>query len=240
METLKTAAWHAHILLNRPQRVRDALTLCESRGLVDRVPTLWQLELGVLRMLHRMVFRPETIGLSGDFAPRNTRRARWWRARPLRLPFLLWEGSVAPWDLTGLSSRPEKLIRHLLGTHHDGLQFVYDLQILDVYPGALEDLVRQARRVVTVDNARTEWLRDLVVYEGYHETLLAVAERALVGDFALTPDQAEDVDVSFSAYLQWCSQQPPTPRATWRAWRAGTFRFDRPLQTSPAARTHAA
>ena len=46
--------------------------------------------------------------------------------RWLRGPFLLREGSIAPWDLSGLLSTPERLMTHMLGTHHDGLQFVYD------------------------------------------------------------------------------------------------------------------
>lgn len=213
---------HAYLILLRPGRVRANLAAVERAGLVEDVPTLWQIEVGVLRMWHRILFRPETIGMSRSHAVRPGWRARWLEKRPLRFPFLLAEGSVAPWDLSGLLSTPERLIRHMLGTHHDGNQFVYDLQMLSMHPGRVDELLRQARAVVeNQDPKRAAWLRDLVVYENYHETLLEVVERAASEGVALPADEAADPDISFLAYLRWCAQQPETPAETWRAWRAG-------------------
>lgn len=53
-----------------------------------------------------------------------------------------------------LTSSPERMIRQLLGTHHDAEQFVHDLQILACYPGALETLREAAYRVVHEDSRR--------------------------------------------------------------------------------------
>ena len=196
----------------------------QRAGLVEVVPNLWQIELGVLRMWHRILFRPETIGTSQTHPVRAGWRARLLETKPIRFPFLLWEGSVAPWDLSGLLSRPERLIRHMLGTHHDGHQFVYDLQMLAMHPGQTDELLDQARAVVEErDPKRAAWLRDLVVYESYHETLLRVVERAVQEGVTLPPDEAADPDISFLAYLRWCAAQPPTPREAWRAWRAGAL-----------------
>lgn len=215
---------HAYLILLRPSRVRYNLEALRQAGLVEQVPNLWQIELGVLRMWHRLIFRPETIGMSTAHAVRPGWRARLLEKRPLRLPFLLREGSVAPWDLSGLLSTPERLMRHMLGTHHDGNQFVYDLQMLSIHPGRTEELLEQARAVVeNRDPKRAAWLRDLVVYEQYHETLLAVVESAVRDGVELPPDEAADPDISFLAYLRWCARQPSTPAETWRAWRSGAF-----------------
>ena len=96
-----------------------------ARGVVDVAPTPWQLCLGVLRLWHRLVFRTDTVGTSaGPIRP--TWRARLLRRRALRLPFLFAERAVNPLDFTGLRSEPERLMRHLLGAHHDANQFVFD------------------------------------------------------------------------------------------------------------------
>ena len=224
------ASWHAYLILLRPARIAEALDAVRRSNIVARVPTLFQIELGVLRLWHRILFRPETIGVTTTFAVRRDPWARFLERRWVRFPFLLREGSVVPWDLSGLLGTPARLITHLLGTHHDGRQFVYDIEMLTMYPGALEELRDRAREVVTHDTPRTRWLRNLCVYEAYHETLLAVVERTLADGFALTPEEAADPDLSFRAYLDWCARQPATPREAWRAWRTGRLTF------APAAR----
>jgi len=217
--------WHAHLVLLRPRRIARALAALRASRIVDPVPTVFQIELGVLRMWHRILFRSDTIGTTADHPVRDDRWARLLKRRWLRFPFLLREGSVVPWDLSGLLSDPERLMTHMLGTHHDGLQFVYDMQMLTAYPGALEELRDRARAVVEQDTPRHRWLRNLCVYERYHETLLEVVERALREGIALPPDQADDPDISFLAYMRWCAAQPATPREAWRAWRAGRLTF---------------
>ena len=120
-------------------------------------------------------------------------------------------------------SSPERVIRHLLGAHHDGVQFVYDLQMLSVYPGKLEEALTRARAVRDGADPRAEWLRDLTVYENYHEALCAALDAAVRGEFPMPDHQVDDPDISFLAYLAWCARQPETPTETWRQLSAGRY-----------------
>jgi hypothetical protein len=215
-----TQPWHAWLLLASPPAVLRTLAKIRASGLISPVPNVWQIELGVLRMWHRVIFRPETIGTCSARPVRQTWRARLLQWRPLRFPFLIWEKAIAPLDMCGLVSSRERVLRHLLGAHHDADQALYDLEMLSLHPGAIEEL--SARLVAQCEggNARTAWLRDLCVYEQYHEDLLGIVRRF--------QDQAAvsvDPDISFLAYLTWCSGQPANPRATWRAWRDGRWRL---------------
>ncbi|MBS1121641.1 MAG: hypothetical protein H6Q90_3869 [Deltaproteobacteria bacterium] len=162
---------------------------------------------------------------------RPTWRARLLANRAIRLPFLLAERAVAPFDFTGLRSPPERLIRHLLGAHHDGNQFVFDLEILAGH-GRLEQLQHAVTTLLADDGPRARWLRDLTVFEGYHESLAAAVDRAIATGPAMTPREAVDPDLSFRAYLAWCARQPATPGATLAAWRSGRFAFDSGLEAA--------
>ena len=224
-------SWHQRLLLVSPRRVQERLD--QLHGRVHPLPNLWQLELGALRMWHRAMFRSETIGTCTDYAVRSTWRARLLQFRPLRFPFLLAEKAIAPWDMTGLWSSRERVIRHLLGAHHDGHQFIYDLQMLEPHPGALQELAERLDAVLEGRDPRAEWLRDLCVYERYHEDLAQGLRRFLEGERELSAEDARDPDISFYAYLAWCAAQPTTPEATWRALRAGRFQLEQGL--SPAA-----
>lgn len=204
-------SWLGRAILLVPERIQRHLAQME----LDVRPSEWQLCLAVLRLWHRLVFRPETIGTSRGGRIRPTWRARLLAFRPLRLPFLLAEGAVNPLDFTGLASSPERLIRHLLAAHHDGDQFCFDLEILAGH-GRLEDLARELRELLASGSPRLEWLRDLTVYDGYHEALLAAVERALSGRLEI----GDDPDISFRACMRWCAAQPSSPLGTLRAWLA--------------------
>ena len=144
-------------------------------------------------------------------------RPRLLQYRPLRFPFLVAERAIAPLDFSGLASHPERIVKHLLAAHHDGHQFAYDLQILSAHPGRLEEVLRLADEVLSSDTKRSRWLRDLVVFEGYHENLYREVKRAIEGDYELPPEEANDPDISFTAYLGWCAAQPKTPSESLRA-----------------------
>ena len=222
--------WHAWLVLLRPRRIATALAAAVLQGRVSRAPNLWQVELGVLRMWHRMLFRSETIGTCVGGRKRPGWRAALLQYRPLRFPFLVWERAIAPWDLSGLMSSPAVLRRHLLGAHHDRTAFVYDLQILALYEGELEGLRSDCARVAEGADRRSRWLQDLVVYEGYHRELLAGIDQILAGAEGLSEQDAEDADASFLAWLRWCARQPASPGQTWAALRAGRFHFPRGLE----------
>jgi hypothetical protein len=218
------APWYVRLILLRPRRVLDNLERIRAAGALPEVPTPWQLCLGTLRMWHRILFRADTVGTSPGGTVRATWRARALQYRALRLPFLLAEGAVVPIDLTGLGSSPERLICHLLGAHHDQNQVVFDLELLAAH-GRLDDLHRAVRAVVERDDARSRWLRDLVVFDGYHEQLAAAVEQAITSGPAMTAEEAADPDISFAAAMRWCARQPATPAETLRAWRDGRFAF---------------
>ena len=216
------------ILLIRPSQVRRNLAHIDRSNLTPHTPTDWQIAVGVLRMWYRMIFRSNTIGVSQTHPPRSSKWARGLQYRLLRFPFVLWEGSVSPWDLSGLTSSPDRLICHVVGTHHDNEQFVYDLEILSCYPNALPQLKRKVDAIVSGTDPRSEWLQNLVVYEAYHKSLLGYMKRIEVSNWkvSLSSEVKRSIDISFYATLTWCSQQPLTPRETWIAWRQGILRLD--------------
>lgn len=224
-----TEPWYVRLLLGDPERIVDHLDRMRARGIVEVAPNPWQLCLGVLRLWHRNLFHTETVGTSPGGTVRPTWRARLLANRAIRLPFLLAERAVAPLDFTGLRNPPERLIRHLLGAHHDGNQFVYDLEILAGH-GRLEQLRDAVAGVLAHDSDRSRWLRDLTVFEGYHESLAAAVDRAIAAGPAMSDTDATNPDLSFRAYLAWCARQPATPAATLTAWRAGRFAFDSGLE----------
>jgi hypothetical protein len=223
--TTQRIPWWAYPLLLAPKTIQSNLGRLKQAGLVDEPPNLWQLSLGVVRMWHRLAFRSDTVGTCTNYTVRKTWRARLLEKRPFRFPFLVAERAVAPLDLTGLVSSRERLIKHLMGAHHDGVQFVYDLEILSCHPGALEELHERVTALITRDDARSRWLRDLTVYENYHENLEQAVAAAIERGIEVPADRADDPDLSFGACMRWCAAQPATPAQTVAAWRAGAFQL---------------
>lgn len=218
--------------LGWPRRISRNLDRVRESGLLQphEVPNLWQIQLGVLRMWHRVLFRPETIGTSSDFPVRQTWRARLLEWRPLRFPFLMARKAIAPWDFSGLISSPERVRSHLLGAHHDGVQFVYDFELLSAHPGALDAVRREAEEVIAGTHPDAEWLRDLVVYERYHESLLEAVNAFTDGHLRVPEEQEDDPDIRFLAYARWCAKQPSTPAETVRALKEGRYTWDEGLR----------
>jgi len=223
--------WYYYPILLRPGQIAENLERVRAAGMVKDVPNLWQISLGVMRMWHRLMFRGETIGLAENASVRSTLRAKLLKLRWLRFPFVLAEGSVVPGDMSGLGSSPERLITHIIGTYHDGVRFAYDYQILEAYPGGPEQLLQLTRDVVDKpDKKRSKWLRDLVIFEGYHERLVGWIEAALERGVDIPEGLDGDPDISFHAYLKWCAAQPATPEDTWDAVRDGKFSFPEGLR----------
>jgi hypothetical protein len=185
--------------------IEETLVAVERAGIVPKTPGPAQIQRGIRHMVRRLVFRPETVGTSKKNPVRANWRARLLAWRAIRIPFLIHEHAIAPLDLSGLASSPERIIRHLLGAHHDGVQFAYDLELLALHPGRLEELRDRARYIVENDTPRSRWLRDLTVFEGYHEALLAAVEKALRDEPLLSENETRDPDISLRAYLSLCA-----------------------------------
>jgi len=200
-------------LVRHPGVARRNLEALFVAGRIDEVPTPFQVFMGTMYMRYRVLFRFETIGRD-TASRRRTTWAYWLSWRPLRAPFLLWEGVVAPGDLTGFSASPGFLVRHLMSAYHPGENATYDLALLSAHPGTLEAL---RVRVAEVVADASHWKRDLVVYEGYHERLLGLIDRAIAGDFALCDAEAIGSDASLRGFVRWCLAQPPTLREAVRA-----------------------
>jgi len=98
--------WYVRALLPGAGRIEQSLERVRAAGIVSRTPTLSQVARGVLRMVHRLIFRPETVGTCASNPVRATWRARLLHFRPLRFPFLVAERAIAPFDLSGLASPP--------------------------------------------------------------------------------------------------------------------------------------
>jgi hypothetical protein len=211
--------WYERILLGDVARTLERVRTLRAAGVIDVEPTPWQLCQGALRLWHRAIFRSDTVGTSPTGTVRATWRARVLANRAARLPALLATGAVVPHDLTGLRSSPAQVIRHLLGAHHDGRQFVFDLELIAGYGQlpALRDAVADLRRR---DDAWARWLRDLTVFDGYHDELAAAVDAALAGQLAITEAEAVDPDLTLIGAMRWCAQQPTTPAASLAAWRA--------------------
>ena len=174
-------------------------------------------------MYHRLVFRSETIGTSPSGAVRSTWRSKILRHRMVRGPVLWSQGAIAPFDLSGLSSSADRIVQHLLAAHHDGHQFAYDLEILAIWPHELERLEARVEGIINGRDPRSEWYKDLAIYDGYHQHLLEAIRQIRNPEYRLPEDVANDPDISFLAYLKWCARQPETPLETIAAWRRGSF-----------------
>jgi len=216
-----SAMWVRALMLS-PNAIEESLMRAEAAGLVVRRPTLVQVLLGIVRMQVRVAARPDSVGTCTSQRVRPTWRARLLAPRPLRFPFLLAERAIAPLDFSGLASSRERVIRHLLGAHHDGVQFLYDMQLLSMHEGALEELLARTRDVVEGRDPRAEWLRDLCVFERYHEELLQTLE-AFMQRSSIAPEVANDPDITLTAYLAWCAAAPTSMAEMLRRLRDGSF-----------------
>lgn len=218
-------------LLLRP---RDAETRLRSFDALQRSggPNLWQVQLGVVRMLHRVIFRSESIGNCADHPVRNTWRARLLHRRAIRLPVLVALRAVAPLDFSGLLSPAWRIQRHLLAAHHDGLQFVYDFELLRASPGALEEVRADAEAIISGRDPHAEAWRDVAIFERYHENLIAAIDAFEAGELRLGED-VDNPDLTFFAFLRWCARQPVDAEQTLRLFQTGEYTIADGVTTAP-------
>ncbi len=212
-----------YLLLWSPGRIDARLDRLVQDGVIPRRPNRWQTWLGVVYMWVRVVKRPETIGLSDGAPVRDTPGARRMDRRLIRIPAVLRARAINPADQIGLGSSTRHVIRHVLAAYHPGDNLLYDLAILDAEPGALAMLRARAAAIIDGTDPHAESLRDLAVYEGYHEKLLATVETWM--DAGRTDQRQVHPDTTLPAFLAWCAAQPATPAQTLRAIAAGRQSF---------------
>jgi hypothetical protein len=200
--------WWEAVLLGRAAAMRDAIDALVARGTIPRPLTGGELMYAQAYHRARLLFRSGTIGTSRR-ATRASLRARLLSWRVFRFPALIAEDALSLLDLTGLARRPDQLITHLLTAHHDQHQFHYDFELLAIHPGALDRLEGLAERVVRDDTPRTRWLRDLCVYDGYHEALLDAVRAWRADRLALTPEERVNPDITLTGFLRHCQSAAP-------------------------------
>ena len=218
-------SWLIRFVLRNPERVEWHLDRLYELRRIDAKPNLWQVTMGVAYMLHRMTFRPETIGVDDDSPVRDTWRARLLHHRAFRFPFLVWNKAIYPLDLTGLSGTMQEKHLHLVGAYHPGDNALYDLECMACDPASLVKLRADVVEILGTPSARARFLKDLTVYQGYHERLLHLIDRAMAGDFAPAPGKEDHPDTTLRGFLRWCAAQPETPEATFNAALQGRLNF---------------
>ena len=221
-------------LLLRPREAEAKLRTFDA--LVGDAPNAWQVQLGVMRMLHRVLFRSESIGTCAEHPVRNTWRARMLHKRALRLPVLVALRAVAPLDFSGLLSPTWRVQRHLLAAHHDGLQFVYDFELLSASAGALDEVRANAEAIVSGRDPHADAWRDVAIFERYHENLIAAIDAFNAGELRLGED-VDNPDLTFFAFLRWCARQPASADETLRLVRSGDYTIADGVRSADAHHT---
>ncbi len=210
-----------HVLLHNPELLQQHLRMLHEQGFTTGVPNLWQVYQHWALSVARAFKRGKVPGMDPDAPVRDTPGAQLLQFPAIRFWGLLFEGAINPWDYTGLALTPQRKMKHVMGAYHFDHTFIYDLEVIALYPGALEQLRDQCLEVLNRDTARTRWLRDLTVYEGYHENLLRCVERCLAGDFSVPDDLKDDRSVKVSYFVEDALALPQTPEATLQAILSG-------------------
>lgn len=200
--------------------VARRLALAEQRGLVDQIPSRWQLVFGGFDML-RFVIEPaardyyQQQGISFGFH------------QLLRVL----DDPVSMIDPTGFLSERDTIIGHVMQVVH--LNPVYDLQLLQLFPDGLDQLESQVAAMVAGTHPRSGTIGAIVEDPTYHARLLDYVrryrldpntpplvrqEQTLRGDPAFAA--AERTFATLPGFLAYCNRLP-TPFATLaRRWRA--------------------
>jgi hypothetical protein len=187
-------------------------------GLIQRVPTRWQLLQGQLEMLLYVILPDANDGARYAGAPLGN---------PLiRQPFLLAEIGIDHLRAGhGLDASLEGLIKHLNFVLHVDYP-VYDLQLLQTVPGGLEALRRVTTEIDqprTMERRRQQWLADSIVPDAdrYRRRLVEEGgwiDRAAALDYPPDSDQSAYLRPEFSSlvgFMNYCAVRlPESPRET--------------------------
>jgi len=196
------------LLYVRRGELRRRLEALRAAGFIDEPPGRVQILLGGIDML-RFVIEPfareyyERQGISFAFH------------QLLRVL----DDPVSMIDPTGLLSERDTIIGHLMQVVH--LNPVYDLQLMEMFPGGLEELERQVAAMVAGSHPRRRTISAIVEEPGYHARLLHYVRRyrsdrstpapirsqgALRGDPAAAA--AERTFATLPGFLRYCRRLP--------------------------------
>jgi len=192
----------------RPGEVGRRLAALRAAGLVDAAPTRGQVFFGGLDML-RFVIEPfareyyEQQGISFGFH------------QLLRVL----DDPVSMIDPTGFLSERDTIIGHVMQVVH--LNPIYDLQLMEMFPGGLEELERQVAAMVAGTHPRQRTISAIVEDPDYHARLLGYVRRYRADRTALPPVRqqgalrsdpaaaaAERTFATLPGFLRYCRRLP--------------------------------
>jgi hypothetical protein len=215
----------SHTLVNYVdrRRVEDRLRTLLDLGLIEVAPNRTQMVFGSLDM-----FRFFIVPCAADY----------YRSKDISFGFhallRVLDDPASMMDPTGFMSHPDAIIGHLLQvTHADP---VYDIQLLSVHPGGLDELELQIEQILAGTHPRGESIGAIIEDPHYHARLLEYVREFRVdpacgrlrrenirpdSEFAVIADTFGDL---FSA-LEYFASLPERPwQALVRLFRTREFR----------------
>ena len=173
-----------------------------QHGLLDRLPSPWQVKVGWMAML--------PVVLSESDRERDQSRRTWMGQVPVRVPLQLLYSPRQLFADTGLTLKPDQLIRHMLSVYHEDAFLGYDLQLLHSHPDGLAMLRDEAARVISGGTLWAPFLTRLVGGPGYHEGLIRLADAAERFEYPDTLD-LDPRFVSLVGFARFCCTLPDWP-----------------------------
>ncbi len=147
-----------------PKELERRLKALEARGFAPARPTRLQLLFGGLDML-RFLIEPAA--------------REYYRQEKISFGFhqllRILDDPVSMIDPTGLLSECDTVMGHVMQVVH--LNPIYDLQLLEVFPGGLESFERELEAMVAGTHPRARTIAAVVEDPGYHARLLEYVRR---------------------------------------------------------------
>lgn len=196
--------------------LEEKLSFFLDNGMLDRVPTKWQVLQGEVEMLPYVVLPFD----DDDERYKDTSIGKHKLLRTALLAGYTYGGHLRAG--TGLAVNERDLQKHLLGVFHLG-QPVYDLQLLQTYPRGLENLERRIHilnepleklHADKIGSTRSR-LRlekrflESIVPQGYHDQLLVEIERAKELDYDPAHDTRRPEFWSLVGLMDYCATHFP-------------------------------
>ena len=196
--------------------LEEKLSFFLDNGLLDKLPTKWQVLQGEAEMVPYVVLPFE----DDDKRYKDTSIGKYKSLRTILLASYTLGGHLRAG--TGLLASERDLQKHLLGVFHLG-QPVYDLQLLQTFPKGLENLERR----IHILNEPLEKLHadklgstrsrlrfekrflETIVPQGYHDQLLLDIERAQKLDYDPAHDTRRPEFWSLVNFMGYCATNFP-------------------------------
>ena len=143
---------------NRKER-RRRLRYLKDEGIIEEIPTEWQIFLGAYEMLFSYI-----IPSNGEFYEHYDKNQYW-------LQFLrIFDEPSAMMDPTGLAVSRDMIISHILHVVH--ISVGYDVGLLHMFPGGIQELTSQLQAYVKGEHPRQASIAAVLERPDYPQRLL--------------------------------------------------------------------